>query len=190
MKKRILYTDKLIIEGLRNKEHRVIEHVYKTWFSSIESLVLRNNGGTEDAEDVFQDALVVLYKKIVFEDFTLTSALKTYFYSICKNLWMQRLYKKGKLTGFNNMPEQTDGTEETDLTEEKFALYKKHFLQLSDDCKKILTLFLKKVSLKAIAGIMQHSSPDYTKTRKYLCQKELKKRIVNDPEYKRLKNER
>ncbi len=187
MKTRNLHTDKYIIYGLKKKDNSTIEYVYKAWFPSIESLVLRNSGDNMDAEDMFQDALVILYKKIVYDNLTLTCSLKTFLYAICKNLWFQRLQKKEKVSKVK-MEIESDQYFETNTYEmenAKYNLYRKHFLNLSNDCRKILVLFLQKVSLKNIAKIMHHSSPDYTKTRKYLCKKELKKRIFNDPEYKK-----
>ncbi|MGP8329206.1 MAG: hypothetical protein ACT6FF_02650 [Methanosarcinaceae archaeon] len=67
----------------------------------------------------------------------------------------------------------------------KYELYKMHFHQLSADCRKILSLFLKKVSLREISKIMNLKSVDYAKTRKYLCKEALKKRIMNDPDCKK-----
>ena len=64
---------------------------------------------------------------------------------------------------------------------EKLRLYQQHFLTLSNDCQKILILFMKKMSSKAIAEEMGFKNEKYAKTRKYLCKEELKKRIINDP---------
>jgi hypothetical protein len=47
-------------------------------------------------------------------------------------------------------------------------------------------LFLKKLSLREIASIMGYKSENYAKTRKFDCKEELKKRILNDPNYLKL----
>lgn len=108
-------------------------------------------------------------------------------YAICRNLWLQRLqnrdFKKVELSvNTENIDEPFELNE--DLQEEtKYNLYQKHFLKLSKDCQEVLKLFLKKVRIKDITKIMGFSSNDYTKTRKYLCKKILKEKILNDPEY-------
>jgi DNA-directed RNA polymerase specialized sigma24 family protein len=73
--------------------------------------------------------------------------------------------------------------------QEQFRIYQKHFQLLHKDCQEILQLFLKKVPLKEIAQKMNIKSDKYLKKRKYACKEALIKRIQNDPDYKRLRNE-
>ncbi|OQX77475.1 MAG: hypothetical protein B6D61_07110 [Bacteroidetes bacterium 4484_249] len=185
--KRVLYKDEEIIKGLKNKDHKVIRFFYRNYFESIKRLILKNSGSAEDAEDVFQDTLVILYKKCKEDKLILTCSLKTYVYAISKNLWLQRLQKKDFKR--EELSENIESSAESfelneDLQEEtKYNLYQKHFLKISEDCQKVLKLFLKKVRMDEITKIMGYSSIDYTKTRKYLCKKSLKEKILNDPEY-------
>ncbi len=180
-----LFNDEAIIEGIRNKDHEKIRFLYRNYFESIKRLVFKNSGNAEDAEDVFQDALVIIYKKIRNDELKLSCSLKTFMYAVSRNLWLQKLQKKDNKTD-SFVDVEDDGREPFELNEdfvehEKYNLYQKHFMKLSEDCQKVLKLFLKKVSLKEIAKIMGFSSVDYTKTRKYLCKKNLKERILNDP---------
>jgi RNA polymerase sigma factor (sigma-70 family) len=182
---RALYSDEMIVEGLRNKDHEKIRFLYRNYFDSIQRLILKNSGNTEDAEDIFQDALVIVYKKIQDNQLKLSCSLKTYMYAISRNLWLQKLQKKdNKSEELIDIPDENREPFEIneDFREhEKYNLYQKHFLKLSEDCQRVLKLFLKKISLKEITKIMKFSSVDYTKTRKYLCKKNLKERILNDP---------
>ena len=180
-----LFNDEAIIEGIRSKDHEKIRFLYRNYFESIQRLVFKNSGNAEDAEDVFQDALVIIYKKVINDELKLSCSLKTFLYAISRNLWLQKLQKKeNKTESFIDV--EDDGIEPFEVNEdfvehEKYNLYQKHFMKLSEDCQKVLKLFLKKVSLKEIANVMGFSSVDYTKTRKYLCKKNLKERILNDP---------
>jgi hypothetical protein len=72
------------------------------------------------------------------------------------------------------------------IENEKHKLYQLHFLNLSEDCQKVLQLFLKKISLREIANIMGYKTEKYAKTRKFNCKEELKTRILNDPNYLKL----
>ena len=190
MNKPLFYSNETIVEGLKNKDDKIIAFLYDNWFALIENLVLKNNGKTEDVEDVFQDALVILYKKLVYEKLKLTCSVKTFFYAISKNIWLQKLYYREKMNKTMKSVQSTTlfAIDNKELEEKKYKLYEKHFLNLSDDCKRILTLFLQKTSLKDIAEQMNHSSADYTKTRKYLCKKKLMQNIINDPEYNDIKD--
>ncbi|MCD4664880.1 MAG: sigma-70 family RNA polymerase sigma factor [Bacteroidales bacterium] len=184
---RVLYKDEEIINGLKNKDHETVRFFYRNYFESIHRLIIKNSGKTEDAEDVFQDSLMIIFKKCKNDELNLTCSLKTYVYAICKNLWLQRLQKKDfkKEELSENVESNAEPFElDEDLQEEtKYNLYQKHFLELSKDCQKVLKLFLKKIKMEEITKIMRFSSIDYTKTRKYLCKKTLKEKILNDPEY-------
>ena len=61
--------------------------MYKEFFPSIRYLIKTNAGLEEDAEDIFQEALYIILKKISEEDFELSSSFLTYLYSISKNLF-------------------------------------------------------------------------------------------------------
>lgn len=183
----IHYSDEAIIEGLRLRSDYIIKYIYQELFPMIMFLVTKNNGNEEDAEDVFQDGLIVVFKKIKADELELNCSFRTYIYSICRNLWLQKLSKRKQYTReFNDVEDYVTTTEynikNNNLDElEKFRLYQQHFLTLNKDCQKVLLLFIKKMPLKEIAVEMGFKTEKYAKTRKYLCKEELKKRIINDP---------
>jgi len=154
----------------------------------IRSNVERNSGNHQDAEDVFHDGLIVLYLRIQNQTFTLNSSLKTYFYAICRNIWLQRLDRKYRLMYQSDFEVHEDSdayaTEDYYIREEhleKIRLYNQHFLNLPRDCQTLLKLFFRKVPLKEIAGILGFKDENYAKTRKYMCKNMLRKKILNDP---------
>jgi len=55
-------------------------------------------GTSEDAEDIFQEAIIVLLQKVRQPDFVLTASLKTFLYAIAKNLWLKRLRGSRRLS--------------------------------------------------------------------------------------------
>ena len=186
----IHYTDEAIVEGIKLRDSSVIRFVYKEYFPTIKYLITTNSGTEIDAEDVFQDALVIIFRKTGEDGLILTSSFKTYLYSICRNLWLQRLDRKTFSSEFldaDNLEDlqETIHFEFTDTESEKYKLFQQHFLRLSDDCQKILRLFLEKTSLKEIADVMGFKSEKYAKTRKFMCKEKLKNRILNDPNFKK-----
>ena len=90
----IHFTDEAIVEGIKARDNRIIRYVYKEYFPTIKFLITTNSGTDTDAEDVFQDAMIIIYRKVVGDGLILTSSFKTFLYSICRNLWLQRLDKK------------------------------------------------------------------------------------------------
>lgn len=184
------YSDDAVIEGLKKRESGIIRYIYKEYYPTIKFLITTNSGTETDAEDVFQDALVVLYRKIARENLILTSSFKTFLYSICRNLWLQRLDRRVFSNGFldmENLSEIQDNlyTGQHEEEVEKYRLFQQHFFRLGEDCQKILRLFLKKTSLKEIAEIMGFKTEKYAKTRKFMCKEKLKNAILNDPSFKK-----
>jgi RNA polymerase sigma factor (sigma-70 family) len=184
------YTDESLLEGLKKRDREVIRYVYKEYYPTIKFLIITNSGTDTDAEDVFQDAMVIIYRKITDNKLILTSSFKTFLYSICRNLWLQRLDRKLFSYEFlenENLTDMQDSivVEITEIENEKYRIFQQHFLRLSEDCKKILRLFMNKVPLKEIAEIMGFKTEKYAKTRKFMCKEKLKNSIINDPDCKK-----
>lgn len=187
------YTVEAILEGLRNSDSNVLEYVYKKYFPIVRFFVIKNSGTDEDAKDVFQEAIILIYKRLKDESLDLTCAFKTYLYSVCRLLWLRQLEKRRVRNEvvsddqvFIDLDEDIEGQA---AEQEQFRIYQKHFKLLHKDCQEILRMFLKKVPLKEIAQKMNIKSDKYLKKRKYDCKEALIKRIQNDPDYKRLRNE-
>jgi len=144
--------------------------------------VLKNSGSREDAEDIYQEALIILIRKVQSADFVLTSSLNTYLYSICRFLWSERLRKKNK-----NIEVELEKVEpalsenELELLSKKETentLAEKAFQQLGEKCKQLLLLFyFKKQAMKDIALKLKFSSEKVAKNQKYRCIEKAKENL-------------
>lgn len=187
----IKYTSETILDGIKNSDREVIDYVYKAYFPVIRFFVLVNAGDETEAEDVFQDAMVIIFRRLCANDLTLKSSFKTFLYSVCRNLWLQRLDDIPKKPEFLDVEKHDDIENIFDIDFEemenrKYNLYQKHFLDLEKECKKILTMFYKKVPLEEIAKKLGYKNEDSVKTRKYLCKEKLINNIINDPQYNKI----
>lgn len=187
----IYFSDEALLKGLKNRRTECIRHLYNEFFPVTRSIVEKNSGNLEDAEDVFQDVLIILFEKVRSDSLSLHCSLKTYFYSICKNIWMQRLDRKWRLLYQDELvqePVEEYGQETSPVNEETLErkrLYHRHFNTLPMDCQEIIRMFIDQVPFKEVAAKMGFKSEAYAKTRKYLCKNMLRKKIMNDPGYKR-----
>ncbi len=82
------------IKGLINRDEKVITCIYKKVFPIILDYVSCNNGSYQDAEDVFQEAMLILLEKTRNRSFNLTCRFTTYFWEICKKVWLKELRKR------------------------------------------------------------------------------------------------
>src|SRR5687768_4001830 len=83
--------DNTLLDKLKTEDSSSFKLLYKFYFPSVASFIKQNCGNNEDAEDIFQEAIIVLLQKVRQSDFVLTSSLKTYLYAVAKNLWLKRL---------------------------------------------------------------------------------------------------
>lgn len=188
-----IHTEQALIAGIRNHNSAILEHVYKTYFPMIEGHVIHNQGNQEQAKDVFQEAMIVLYNRIKSGDLELTCKFGTYLYAICKNIWMQERKKyllHAEKLRQHPMEVHDPGPSEDPLLQQHLTrIFNVHFDTLSQDCQKILTMFFNDRSVEEIRSAMKYKDLHHAADRKYRCKKSLIKRIVNDPLFKRLKNE-
>jgi RNA polymerase sigma factor (sigma-70 family) len=182
-----------LITGIRNHNSEDLEYIYRTYFPMIEAYILHNSGNREQAKDVFQDAMMILYDKVRSRELKLTCKFGTYLYAICKNIWIQE--RKKYLLHSDKLRHQPlmvndPGNEKDPLLEKHLTeLFHKHFSELSQDCRKILTMFFNDFTIEEIREKMNYKDLHHAADRKYRCKKSLIKRIVNDPLFKRLKDE-
>jgi len=178
------------IQGLLAGENHIINAIYEKHHRAIIQLVESNSGTLEDAKDVFQEGLMLVYQKAKQPDFKLTSSFFTYFYAVCRNVWSNKRRKKsfGEVTLSEEMTSMVvDDSPEVLEQNEQYTLYRSKFLELGTDCQQLLSLFMQKVSLKEIAERMGISSVAYAKKKKFKCKERLVKLIQNDMKYAELK---
>lgn len=187
------YTEEEIVQGIRHHDSAVLEFVYLTYFPVIESLVVHNHGNRDQAKDLFQEAMIIAYRKISSGNFQLTCKFGTYLYAICKNVWIQERKKYRLHTEkLKNQPLMVNdpGAEEDPLMQKHLTeLFDRHFNALSEDCQKILTMFFNNFSVEEIMNSMNYKDLHHAADRKYRCKKSLIRRIMSDPLFKRLKDE-
>jgi len=190
-KPKTYYTNEAILSGLKERNEKVIKYIYRISYPQIRYFVTSNSGTTMDAEDVFQDAIVLIYKKLEDNELRLTSTFNTFVYSICRHLWLQKLNKKNLFNEFNDeynghVADLPPDKEELEADSLKSNLFHKHFARLKPDEQKVLKLYISKTSAREIARIMGYKSDKYAKFRKYLCKEKLKNMIINDEEFSKL----
>lgn len=173
-----------LIKGLRLGKSEAFEQVYRDYYRMVAGMIQKNSGSEEEIEDVFQETLFILVKKLRQPDFKLTAKLGTFLYSISRNLWMQRLQKKGK-SPLVSLPEEAN--EFVAIDDEEIAVKKEHEKKheliakiletLKADCKNIIIAsFYKKMSHQEIAAEMDYSK-QFVRVKLHRCMEGLRKRV-------------
>lgn len=172
--------DQRLLEGLARNDYNDVDTIYRENFSLVQSFVLQNNGSFDDARDVFQEAMVVLYEKSRTPGFTLTCQIKTYLYSICRRVWLKKLQHQNRyvapaegLEEVVPVEEEIEEKEKLDSDFENMDLAMRH---LGEPCKSLLEAFyIHKKPMVDIAEEFGYTNADNAKNQKYKCLMRLKK---------------
>ncbi len=168
---------------------KYIQKVYEKNFPLVKRFVFQNRGKQEDAEDIFQKALlqiIVRYKK---DKFIIKTSFEAYLFTVCKNLWRRELNKsKNKVTkkGILELESEEHDFAMAILEQKRWELFTENLELISNNCKKILKLFFAKVPYKRIVEELQYNSELVARQRVFKCKAKLKDLIKKDKRYESL----
>lgn len=177
-----------IILNLRNGNPNYLTFIYDSIFPACAKFIKSNNGSLNDAKDVFQEALIILYKNVQKVSFELTSSLSTYLFAIVRNLWLKQIVRSKRKGQIINFEEYGVGllskTSHEKMIEEDGKAYKHRALNLviqnlKEDAKYIITnYYFEKKSLKLIAKEMGYSEA-YIRVKKNRVMDKLRQALLN-----------
>lgn len=180
---KVEFNEQELLKELAQNNKQVVESIYVKNYPVIEALILNNNGSYDDAQDVFQETMIVLYENAKRPDFLLTSQLKTYVYAIAKRLWLKRLQQQKynyEIVDVMDVYASVIGVDET-LEEYKkrnneFEIMNEALNNIGEPCKGLLkACYIQKKSMKEIAENFGYTNADNAKNQKYKCLMRLKK---------------
>ena len=172
--------EKALLEGLAANDTNAIETIYRENYAAIQAYIVKNNGYPDDARDIFQEAMIVLFEKAKSSSFILSCQIKTYLYSVCRRLWLKKLHKQNRYYPSIEMIRETVPVEDEIEAHEKrnnnFILMENALLKIGEPCKSLLEAFyIQKKSMPDIASSFGYTNADNAKTQKYKCLIRLKK---------------
>lgn len=182
------YSDNEILAGLSKQNNEIVRYIYKKYFPMVANYIRKNNGSDDDAKDIFQEGIIVLFQKTQSADFQLVdTSIKTYLYRVCQNIWLKRLEGAGRRKQRESIYEYWTATDaqiadnEID-TDTIIAQIPQLLDQLGEPCKGILiAYYFGKKSMTEIAQIHGHKDADSAKNQKYKCLNRLKKKVATMP---------
>jgi RNA polymerase sigma factor (sigma-70 family) len=162
--------DQEILVRLKQGDENTLDLIYKQHYRMMVKMIIKNNGSEEEAKDIYQESLIVLWQKVRDPNFVLTSKISTYLYSICLNLWRKELERKKRFSY-----EVAEGSETIDMDrDERVKIINNCIQKLGETCRDILTYYyFDRLSMVEIAEKMGFANSDTSKTKKYKCKKEL-----------------
>lgn len=172
--------EKVLLEGLAANDKKAVEAIYQDNYNMVQSLIINNNGSSDDAKDIFQEAMIVLYEKVRSGSFELNCQIKTYVYSVCRRLWLKRLQQLNRysapLGDTESIVPVEDEIEGHEQRNAEFEMMEKAINSLGEPCKSLLeAYYIQKQNMQVIAANFGYTNSDNAKNQKYKCLMRLKK---------------
>jgi RNA polymerase sigma factor (sigma-70 family) len=171
--------DDTLLHQLKSEDNAAFELLYKFYFPPVTNYITHNCGNNADAEDVFQEAIMVLLQKIRQKDFILTATLKTYLFAIAKNIWLKRLRDNKIITvsDFEKYQLQSE-TFAVEIKPEKTKEEKvgNWLTRITVNCQRILkAIFFYKEPMDSVMKKMGWKNKHTAANQQYKCIQQVKK---------------
>lgn len=184
----------MVIEDLSRTQQKLNQFAAKQWDKTLAYLQGVFSISRSDCEDIFQEAFIVLYNKIIEGKLSLSSSLSTYFIGICRNKAHERMRVKGKeLNLFDEFPNTTkdefederidrllaleDDNEQIEARKE--AVVREIVSKLPSPCDQILWGYYRDgFSMKTLAKMYNYKSEGSVKVTKHRCGEKFKARFM------------
>lgn len=168
-----------IIADLKGENNSAFGELYTRYFRMVHRFVTNNSGRAGDAEDVFQDTMLVLVEKLRQDNFQLTACIKTYIMAIAKNIWFKRLRTSSREIELTELYD-TKFFEEINEAIEQERSYKdklnNYIHQITEHCKGLIhDLFFKEKTIEQIQEEYGYSTIHNAQNQKYKCVEQIRK---------------
>ncbi|MCT4581943.1 MAG: sigma-70 family RNA polymerase sigma factor [Flavobacteriales bacterium] len=160
---------KLIALLTNGKQEKAFTYLYKS-FPKVERFILSNSGTKEEALDIFQEGLILLYRKVNSE---LIENPEAFLIKTCQFLWNNELRKKKiRIQTSNDISQIIDENELEVLIEKENRLKQLEYIvhSLGEKCKSIFELFYyRMLDMSSIAKKLGYKNEQSAKVQKYKC---------------------
>jgi RNA polymerase sigma factor (sigma-70 family) len=170
--------DTRILEGIRRGDDLALGAMYRVCDAPVRRLVIGNNGTRDDADDVLQESLVVLWERVRSGRFEHTARLSTFVVGVARNLWLRRLARGGRERPDSDRIDASADPGESPLdamiSRERAGAVRRALRELGEPCRTLLLLFYwEQASMEEIAARLGFANAETAKARKYQCKKTL-----------------
>lgn len=173
-------SDEILVQQIKSGDQKALSTVYETYRTEFLRWIMKDFRCPEDdAKDIFQVSVLIVYENIQKGKLDrLTSKLKTYLFSVGKNLtheWSRQAQR--------NLPFEADqyiqklAMDEPDLgTDDKLDLVYNCLKKLGPPCRELLEQFYFNLkTMDEITATMGYKNADSAKNQKYKCMGRLRK---------------
>lgn len=181
--------DNQLLAALAQGDPQALQALYSQHRSSFIAWAIKQfRCETEDAADLYQDAVIILYENAIQGKVVGSGKLSTYLFGIGRNLILKQVSKYQKFTDADALPEHegnlAEGWVDAPLElNERQVLLQGALASLGEACRRLLVRFYyDRYSTEAIMAEFGYKSSDVVKSQKARCMRGLRKMLGDKAE--------
>ena len=188
-----IHPDQKYIDGLAANDSVIIEMIYKKFAPKVVQFITNNSGDKDQAQDVVQEILILLFNQAKAGKLQLTCPFDAYFFLLCKRRWLNELKKSAnkEVTIYENVVSINESAHElvaqAEEFDEKQKLFETMFQKLGEKCQEVLKLSFSLKSMEEVAEKL-NVTYGYVRKKKSLCVGQLTQWIQEAKSFNSLKN--
>lgn len=173
-------------------KEKALSYLYKQYRPKVVGFVMRYGGNREDAEDLYQEVLLIFYGKVMKGELTIENCniggfivgvAQKRWYSEAKKGATRNKYHQKSYEGFDPLEH---GRVDEIVNEEKQNMAQQVLESVGEKCRDILKLVVyDSLSMKEIAEELGYNGEDVVKSIHYRCKKKLKEKFGENENLRR-----
>ena len=177
-----LASDETLVERIQKNDRTVLGDLFVKFEKVVFRHIQSHGGNLDDAKDMLQESIIVLWQNVSAGRFKLKSKLSTYLVAVAKNKWMVEMRKKKRFVQDDpseNINSAEPGILDKIVDDETLEGVRIALDQIKPICKQLLLLFyFEERNMEDIAGIMNFANMNVAKAKKYQCKKALQQIVL------------
>ncbi|MEM9674625.1 MAG: RNA polymerase sigma factor [Cyclobacteriaceae bacterium] len=147
--------------------------LYLQAFPAVARYISRKGGTLEEAQDIFQEALLVYYEKVVIDGFELKNSPRAYILGIARNLWLKAQEKSIRTESMSDL--DFSETPESQPVSEKLLSF---LQQAGKKCMDVLqSFYYEKLSMREVSARFGFRSERSATVQKYKCLEKVREQV-------------
>jgi RNA polymerase sigma factor (sigma-70 family) len=177
--------DAEVLRLIRNGDQDVLVTLFNRNRKPVVAFIRKNSGGIDDAEDMLQEALIVLWERIRAHRYRPEAGIDTFVHAIVRNLWFRRLARKRREQAPDSptaeIEDDAPSTLDILIAEESFNGVKHALGKLDGQCRALLVAFYwEELSMEELALRFGLANAQTAKSKKYQCKQQLKNLLQSE----------
>ena len=178
-------TDDKIVKAIQSGENQwVLNTLYVRTLPKIKTLIYKMKGSEDDALDIFQESVIILFRQIKLNKISEVINLDGFIYRVSKNLYLNKLRQANRFVEYTD---RMDTSEEPEVETHMFMKESESelmslFNKIGDKCRELLkALIFEELNYEEVALKFGFASGEVVKTQKYRCKKKLEILLEENP---------